>query len=506
MQKISFDITKHTTFGSDPPRKMIKSQLVEETISYPSIKSTISLDLFKDFRSLVLPRLNFGVDLATWHQKHVGLFRNTLKLIYPQITSLVGLFELYPPRNASIQRSSLFDNIQRSSTFALSNSTLSSDSNLNSNSQETEYSKISLYQGFRAAFPHLASPPISRSHSTNLFDTLLDERDNALNKQDLIAKQVEKYTSELDQLESEIKRLDGLKQTLISRVFTARQLESTNTKNIESLNARIMLEGIGLKPDNPRRIIRTSATVSVVSNESSRTVLKGSCVLISQDGPVECLDFDDKILVTGSSDTLIRLWEIETQKYIGKFFGHTGWVTCLQKLDDYIISGSGDHSLKMWSIKSVRELFTFTGHTGGISSLQFDGDFLISGSADSKLIKWDLHSGHIISTLEVNSSESKYERISLDQALLCNPDFKGWTETHHIEKPAVLGGVTSVFFYYHAMAAGYGDGAVRLWDTRLNKYTRKIDAHQSHVTAAQFDDMLIFTGSYDCVFKVNFLA
>ncbi|KAL9593613.1 MAG: hypothetical protein Q9219_007472 [cf. Caloplaca sp. 3 TL-2023] len=104
---------------------------------------------------------------------------------------------------------------------------------------------------------------------------------------------------------------------------------------------------------------------------------------------VMCLQFDDRILATGSYDSTIKIWDLETCEEIRTLKGHTSGIRCLQFDKTKLISGSLDQSLKVWNWRTGQCLSTCIGHLGGIIGLHFDSALLASASVDKTIKIWN---------------------------------------------------------------------------------------------------------------------
>jgi len=108
-------------------------------------------------------------------------------------------------------------------------------------------------------------------------------------------------------------------------------------------------------------------------------------VLSGHTNGVMCLQFDDNILVSGSYDSTIKIWDIETGQELRTLTGHALGVRCLQFDKTKLVSGSLDGTLKVWDMRSGQVIRTFPGHDGAVISLHFDGMILASGSQDKTI-------------------------------------------------------------------------------------------------------------------------
>ena len=104
-------------------------------------------------------------------------------------------------------------------------------------------------------------------------------------------------------------------------------------------------------------------------------------------------------LVSGSSDKLVKLWQLDGTE-LATMQGHksTVWTVHFSPDGQAIASGSGDDTIKLWSIDGT-ELQTLRGHSGAVWSVCFspDGRSLLSGSGDSTLKLWNLE-GQLLQT------------------------------------------------------------------------------------------------------------
>ncbi|KAL8928754.1 MAG: hypothetical protein Q9208_001532 [Pyrenodesmia sp. 3 TL-2023] len=104
---------------------------------------------------------------------------------------------------------------------------------------------------------------------------------------------------------------------------------------------------------------------------------------------VMCLQFDDTILATGSYDSTIKIWDLETCEEIRTLKGHQRGIRCLQFDDTKLISGSIDRTLKIWNWHTGECVSTYAGHSGGVIGLHFDSALLASASMDKTIKIWN---------------------------------------------------------------------------------------------------------------------
>lgn len=104
---------------------------------------------------------------------------------------------------------------------------------------------------------------------------------------------------------------------------------------------------------------------------------------------VMALQFDENVLITGSYDTTVKVWDINTGEELRTLRGHTSGIRCLQFDDQKLMTGSLDSTLRLWNWRTGQCLRTFEAHTGGIISLNFTRRYVATGSMDRTIRVWD---------------------------------------------------------------------------------------------------------------------
>ncbi|KAI0383003.1 WD40 repeat-like protein [Hypomontagnella monticulosa] len=128
------------------------------------------------------------------------------------------------------------------------------------------------------------------------------------------------------------------------------------------------------------------------------------------------LAFDDKYIVTCSKDCSIVVWDRATFTVVKQLNGHTGPVNAVQLRGNTLVSCSGDFTVKLWNIDSGKVIRDFTGHTKGLACSQFsdDGRFVASAGSDKVIRIWDANTGECLR--EIQAHESLVRSLHIDSA------------------------------------------------------------------------------------------
>ncbi|PWN35990.1 WD40 repeat-like protein, partial [Meira miltonrushii] len=199
------------------------------------------------------------------------------------------------------------------------------------------------------------------------------------------------------------------------------------------------------------------------------------CTLTGHEGSVLCMDFDEEVLLTGSSDSNVFIWDLtkidqgKEPTIIKVLTEHTAGVLDVNIFDHYVMTCSKDATCRVYDrhddYKTVHVYRRHGGpvNAGGISSL--DGVLhAVTASGEGSIQMWNLLTGELIRT------------------------FDGHTK-----------GLACVDIIGHTVISGSSDHTVRVWDAKTGECLVRCDAHTDLVRAIAFDDVrkILISAGYD---------
>ncbi len=234
---------------------------------------------------------------------------------------------------------------------------------------------------------------------------------------------------------------------------------------------------------------------------------------------------DGTLVVTGSDDRGVRIWDAATGGLLQTFKEHTGEVTSVAFAPSgkMLASGAKDATVRVWDLTKNVISRVFTEHTSDVNSVAFSTDSkrLVSGSADNTVRIWDLAQSQIIRVLD--------EHTLYVTAVAFSPDSKrlatgSWDKTVRIwdanvqtlEAQPKYGStklindhsdrVTTVAFAPKGLqlASGSWDNTVRTWDPISGKPVETFKGHTQWVTSLAFspNGKQLASGSWDTTVRV----
>lgn len=207
-------------------------------------------------------------------------------------------------------------------------------------------------------------------------------------------------------------------------------------------------------------------------------------------GGVLCLQFDDDVLVNGSTDGALRVWDLK-RACVETLRGHgvaevtavklwSGALPSLTRGEErkLVFSASTDWTIKLWDIASKSCLRSFAWHLARITSIALvpqaspwldkivNGPVLVSASSDNSLGVWDVDAGKCIQTLLGHTQG--VVGVSTNGVRMVSASCDGTVRAWNIKGDCMVkldgrgAGVTCVQVDEEGIACGI-DGEVKIW-------------------------------------------
>jgi WD40 repeat protein len=245
-----------------------------------------------------------------------------------------------------------------------------------------------------------------------------------------------------------------------------------------------------------------------------------SLKLTEHDGPVKSVAFNPTgmVMVSGSTDTTVRLWLPNRGRSFYVYRGHTGGVNAVAVSPNgrVLASAGGDREIRLFDMRDSAASNVLRGHSGEITCLGFglEGRVLLSGGWDNTARLWAMDEA-------LHCQQRRFDHPDWVRDLAVTPDGKhmatackdGSVYLFNLETcehlrtfAAHVGGVDSLAFHPSGalLATGGRDNAIRLWDvetllTGTAHELCQIDAHNKPILALAFHPagMLLASGSGD---------
>lgn len=117
--------------------------------------------------------------------------------------------------------------------------------------------------------------------------------------------------------------------------------------------------------------------------------------------------FDNRQIVSASRDKTIKLWNTLGEcKFTITEDQHTEWASCVRfspsAKDPLIVSCGWDKVVKVWKLSTCKLQQNLVGHSGYLNTVTVspDGSLCASGGKDGTAMLWDLQEGKILYKLE----------------------------------------------------------------------------------------------------------
>ena len=225
---------------------------------------------------------------------------------------------------------------------------------------------------------------------------------------------------------------------------------------------------------------------------------------------------DGKRIVSGGTDSNVRIWDATTGIAIMTLRGHKGPLREVAYSTDgrRILSASEDTTVKVWDAATGDEIMTLRGHTDGIQSVAFspDNTRIVSGSKDKTIRIWDSTTGDKLEILQGHADAVLSVAFSPDGNIIASGSdriIKVWDAVRGLEIETLVGHkgqVTSVVFSPDGrrIISGSNDRSLKVWNPAVNREYTILCGHTGEITSVSFspNGKRLVSGSKDGLIKI----
>jgi WD40 repeat protein len=134
------------------------------------------------------------------------------------------------------------------------------------------------------------------------------------------------------------------------------------------------------------------------------------------------IDRQEKVLVSGSDDGVVSLWEVATGRLLHQLHGHSGAVqsVAMSPNGDRAVSAGVDRTVRVWDVATGEPLHILVGHERPVNCVAItpDGRSIVSGSDDKTIKIWNLADGWLVNNLFGHGSPVLALAIAPDGTML----------------------------------------------------------------------------------------
>ncbi|XP_070090010.1 F-box/WD repeat-containing protein 11 isoform X9 [Equus przewalskii] len=201
-----------------------------------------------------------------------------------------------------------------------------------------------------------------------------------------------------------------------------------------------------------------------------KTSLECLKVLTGHTGSVLCLQYDERVIVTGSSDSTVRVWDVNTGEVLNTLIHHNEAVLHLRFSNGLMVTCSKDRSIAVWDMASATDITlrrVLVGHRAAVNVVDFDDKYIVSASGDRTIKVWSTSTCEFVRTLNGHKR-----------------------------------GIACLQYRDRLVVSGSSDNTIRLWDIECGACLRVLEGHEELVRCIRFDNKRIVSGAYDGKIKV----
>lgn len=255
--------------------------------------------------------------------------------------------------------------------------------------------------------------------------------------------------------------------------------------------------------------LNKNGSVAAWSGNTNDVRIKGK-KLIGHIGIINSvkLSRDGRLLLSGSNDHNIKLWDVETGTLLRTFSEHLTAATDVNfSPDEKSVLSAEEKYIVYWkdAVSGFIGRQRMYGHTSSITSVEISNDMkiIISASYDRTLRIWNVENGDSVHL--INAASGRFTEVKINPA--SNQFASGGTDStiniwdlnnfNLIKTFKKDMGVVNSISYHNSgsyLASGGSDKKIYIWDLKADSVLTTLEEHDGSVTSLEFssegDDLI----------------
>ena len=239
----------------------------------------------------------------------------------------------------------------------------------------------------------------------------------------------------------------------------------------------------GFQPSASRRLVGHSGPVYALSFSPSIAIPEPATN--GHTSSNHSGDSQPRYLLSGSADSTIRLWSLDTWTNLVVYRAHQSpvWDVRFCPHGHYFVSGSSDRSARLWSTPQIAPLRLLIGHDSDVEAVAWhpNGAYVFTGSGggDRTVRMWDIVRGTAVRLFTGHTGNVTALACSPNGHIIASADDRGEIILWSLPTGRLIkrmrghgrGGIWSLDWSVESsvLVSGGADGTVRVWDVQPNK-------------------------------------
>uniref|UniRef100_T1K9I8 Anaphase-promoting complex subunit 4-like WD40 domain-containing protein n=1 Tax=Tetranychus urticae TaxID=32264 RepID=T1K9I8_TETUR len=248
------------------------------------------------------------------------------------------------------------------------------------------------------------------------------------------------------------------------------------------------------------------------SNKSSRSSSLRVKKFDQHKDPITCLAVsrDGTYAVTGSRDSLVKVWNLSSGETHATLSGHSAPITCVSFSPNgfFCVSGSEDKTVRVWSLTLGLKVFVYPDHSAAIDSVFVSTDSRRILSIDSQGFHrlWQADSGNtLVNVAKLTNKVTMFGNTVFAVGGKNDNSLRYWSVYEpDLEKSVSHSEPITCYtctYDCSTIITGSQDMSLKVWEVSTGKLTQVLVGHEepiSCVSSAPMVQSMVVSGSQDC--------